>query len=118
MSRRVLIVEDNPDCRNSLGVLLQLWGYEVQTAADGLQGLEKGLSWKPDTVVSDIGLPRIDGFEVARRLRDALGDRVRLVALTACGEAKCRFKAYCSGFDDYLQKPADPEELHRVVNAD
>lgn len=117
MTRRVLVVEDNPDGRNWLCVLLRMWGCEVQAAADGLQGLEKGLTWKPDAVVSDIGLPRIDGFEVARRLRADRGEGVRLIAVTGYDSPEHRRRATEVGFDAYLPKPADPEELHRVLES-
>lgn len=115
MARRVLVIEDNPDGRMSLCFLLQLWGCEVETAADGEQGLEKGLTWKPDAVVSDIGLPQLDGFEIARRLRSALGAQVCLIALTAYSQPEVQERALRSGFDEFLNKPADPDELHRLL---
>jgi CheY-like chemotaxis protein len=84
-SCRVLLVEDHPDGRETLKLLLELCGYQVEAAADGRQGVEKGLAWRPEVAVVDIGLPLLDGYEVARRLRAALGGRVRLIALTAYG---------------------------------
>jgi CheY-like chemotaxis protein len=92
-----------------------LWGFDVLDAADGLQGVEKGVPWKPDVALVDIGLPKLDGFEVARRLRQALGNHVFLIALTAYSEPECRSKAFSSGFDMFLNKPANLEELHRVL---
>ena len=70
--RRVLIVEDSPDGRAMLRLLLELYGFQVEEAADGRQGVEKALAWRPEAAVVDIGLPVLDGYEVARRLRAAL----------------------------------------------
>jgi DNA-binding response OmpR family regulator len=66
---RVLVVEDNPDGREALRILLDIQGFAVEAAPDGEQGVQKALSWKPDAAVVDIGLPLLDGFEVARRVR-------------------------------------------------
>jgi CheY-like chemotaxis protein len=85
------------------------------SAADGLQGVEKGLSWRPDAAVVDIGLPLMDGFEVARRLRQALGNHVLLIALTAYREPAYRIRAFRSGFDAFLNKPANLDELHCIL---
>ena len=85
-SRRVLVVEDCPDSRSSLRLLLELCGHEVEAAADGPEGLEKGLAWRPEVAVVNLGLPKLDGYEVARRLRAALGGRVALIALTGYDE--------------------------------
>jgi CheY-like chemotaxis protein len=111
--RRVLVVEDHPDGRASLRLLLQFWGFEVEVAADGRAGLAKALSWRPDCAVVDIGLPLLSGFEVAEGARAALGRGIRLVALTAYGETEDQ--ALRAGFDDFLTKPADPDELARAL---
>ena len=113
--RRVLVVEDNPDTRESLRTLLRGWGHEVEVAGDGAQGLAKALGWRPEVAVLDIGLPRLDGYEVARRVRPAVGGEVRLIALTGHGAAEDRQRAFAAGFDHHLTKPADPEELRRLV---
>ena len=73
LGRRVLLIEDNPDGRESLRALLTLAGFQVETAEDGLQGVKKALSWRPDTAIVDIGLPILDGYQVASCLREALG---------------------------------------------
>jgi CheY-like chemotaxis protein len=96
-------------------LLLGLLGYEVEAAEDGLQGVEKGLSWKPDTAIVDIGLPKLDGFEVARRLRQALGDRLTLIALTAYDRQEVLLQGYKSGFNCVLNKPAELEELYQIL---
>jgi CheY-like chemotaxis protein len=113
--RRVLLVEDCPDHRDTLRILVQLWGHEVEVAADGRQGLEKGLAWRPQVGVLDLRLPRLDGYELARRLREALGDSVRLIALTAYGEEADRRRALRAGFDAHMTKPADTDELARLL---
>ena len=112
---RVLIVEDNPDGREMLRLLLELYGYQVEEAADGRQAVEKALAWRPEAAVVDIGLPGLDGYAVARRLRAALGGRVRLVALTAYGGPEGRLRASLAGFDHHLTKPADVGELLRLL---
>ena len=114
-SRRVLVVEDNPDGRAMLRLLLELCGHQVEAAADGREGVEKALAWAPEVAVVDIGLPGLDGYEVARRLRAALGGRVVLIALTAYGGPEDRLRSYLSGFDHHLTKPADVGELLRLL---
>jgi CheY-like chemotaxis protein len=113
--RRVLVVEDNPDSRRSLGVLLEMWGYAVAEAADGPTGVHKALDWRPEAAVVDIGLPGFDGYEVARRVKDALGEGTLLIALTAYGQPEDRRRALQAGFSHHLTKPADPQELHRLL---
>ena len=114
--RRVLIVEDNPDSREMLRTVLNVWGHQVEVAADGAQGVRKALDWQPEVAVVDIGLPLLDGYEVARRVRAALHGRIRLIALTGYGTPEDRAQALASGFDVHLTKPADPEELRRLVS--
>ena len=72
-SLRALVVEDNWDTRETLQFLLRMWGHRVEAAADGRQGVDKGLAWRPEVAVVDIGLPLLDGYAVARQLRAALG---------------------------------------------
>jgi CheY-like chemotaxis protein len=111
----VLLIEDNPDGREMLRLLLELWGHEVRVAADGLLGVQQALAWRPEVAVVDIGLPLLDGYEVARRVRTALGEGVRLIALTAYSRPEDRSQAFAAGFDFHLGKPADPEELSRLL---
>ncbi len=112
---RVLLVEDKLDGRATLQNLLELWGHQVEAAADGRQAVEKGLAWRPEVAVLDIGLPLLDGYAVARQLRAALGGRVVLIALTAYGSPEDRQRAFDAGFDHHLTKPADPKELLRLL---
>lgn len=114
--RRILVVEDNPDGRVSLQYLLNCWGYEVEVAEDGPSGLEKALSWHPDVAVVDIGLPRMDGKELARRIRAATAENILLIALTAYCQPAERVAALHSGFDAFLCKPADLDELSRLLH--
>lgn len=115
VGRRVLLVEDNPDGRATLQILLNSWGHQVEVAEDGRVGVEKALAWHPEVAVVDIGLPFLDGHEVARHIRAAFGENVFLIALTAFGQPRDRQRAMESGFDTFLTKPADLDELARLV---
>src|SRR5579864_8314144 len=111
--RRVLVVEDNPFGREMLRLLLDAWGFDVQVAGDGGEGTRKALEWQPEAAVVDIGLPVLSGHDVARRLRDAFGRAIRLIALTAYHNE--RENALASGFDHFLIKPAEPEDLAKLL---
>jgi two-component system CheB/CheR fusion protein len=113
---KILIVEDNADSRELLEALLSMDGYHVIAAADGAHGYEAIQSERPDVALVDIGLPGMDGYEVARRVRATLSDRkVRLVALTGYGRAVDREAVFAAGFDEHLVKPVDPADLMRVL---
>lgn len=111
---RVAVIEDNPDIRETLRELLRLRGHEVVEAEDGPGGVQLVLSRNPDVALVDIGLPGIDGYEVAARLRAAAGT-TRLVALTGYGGEEDRSRAVRAGFDAHLVKPVDFQELTRVL---
>ncbi len=104
-ARRILLVEDNSDVREGLKTLLEEEGHEVRTAGDGIEGVELALAHQPEVALVDIGLPRLDGYAVARSLREALGPHVLLVALTGYGLPEDRRRALESGFDAHLTKP-------------
>ncbi|WP_166828753.1 hybrid sensor histidine kinase/response regulator [Thalassoroseus pseudoceratinae] len=105
---RILLVEDNKDVRRMLRSLLQMEGYEVEAAEDGTSGLELLSSFSPDLMFIDIGLPGIDGYEVAQTIRlDPANEHIHLVALTGYGQPSDREKAEQSGFDTHLSKPID-----------
>jgi CheY-like chemotaxis protein len=108
---RVLVIEDNPDARESLRLLLELMGYRADVAVDGAEGVERALDLCPEVALVDIGLPRLDGYEVARRLRAAFGRDIVLVACTAYGQPEDRLRALEAGFDIHLVKPMSMEEL-------
>ncbi|MFY9826700.1 MAG: ATP-binding protein [Thermoanaerobaculia bacterium] len=112
----VLVVEDNHDGRESLRDLLEIWGHEVTLAEDGLEGVDKALSVHPDVALIDIGLPGLDGNEVARRIRSAVGrDEISLIAMTGYGQPEDRRRALQAGFDRYLVKPVDPAILAQLL---
>jgi CheY-like chemotaxis protein len=116
--RRVLIVEDNPDARESLRTILELSGHEIFEAQDGPSGVEQALRWKPDTALIDIGLPRLDGYEVARRIRSApAGRAIFLIALTGYGQPGDRRLAEEAEFDAHLVKPVDYRRLSEAIAA-
>jgi CheY-like chemotaxis protein len=92
-------------------LLLEMLGCTVEVAADGREGVTKGLAWHPDVALLDIGLPFLNGFQVARCLRAALGPRLLLIAQTGYGKPADRQRGAEAGFDAYLIKPLDPDEL-------
>jgi PAS domain S-box-containing protein len=114
--RRVLIVEDNADAREGLRMLLTHFGHDVETSEDAPSGLEKLRTFRPDVALIDIGLPGVDGYTLARMVRDTPDTRAtRLIALTGYGQDEDRQKALASGFDSHLTKPIDPTTLERVL---
>jgi len=116
--RRVLIVEDNDDARQMLHETLTFSGHEVREARDGATGLALAAESRPDVALIDIGLPDLDGYEVARRLRAAPGGRrMGLIAITGYGQAEDQRRAYKAGFDAHLTKPVAPERLKQVMAA-
>ena len=112
---RVVIVEDNADARESLQALLGAFGHAVATAASGDAGLRLILETRPDIAIIDIGLPVLDGFAVARAVREEPGERVRLVALTGYNSPQVRQQALDAGFDIHVAKPCTPEKLREIL---
>jgi PAS domain S-box-containing protein len=112
---RVLVAEDSPDAAEMLSLMLSIKGHDVRVAADGKQAVAIGSKFEPQIAFVDIGLPRMDGFEVARQLRDLLGRRVLLVALTGWGQDEDRRRSREAGFDHHLTKPPEPEVLDRLI---
>jgi len=114
--RRILVVEDNADARAMLRNLLESAGHEVHEAANGREGLEQALALRPDVALIDLGLPGIDGYEVARQLRAADERRnILLVAVTGYGSPDDRERSLMAGFDVHLVKPVDPDLLAGVL---
>jgi two-component system, sensor histidine kinase len=113
--RTILLVEDHADAREALQALLELDGYAVLTAAEGLAALDIARTKRPDIALIDIGLPGLDGYEVARRLCAAEGPRPILVALTGYSQPQDRRDAEAAGFDAHLVKPVDPADLTRLL---
>jgi signal transduction histidine kinase/CheY-like chemotaxis protein len=115
--RRVLIVDDNQDAAEMMGEALELAGHTVQIAHDGARGLTLAAEFDPDCVMLDIGLPTLDGYEVARRLRDQDGDRRRmLVAITGYGQDQDVQRAFDAGFDRHLVKPVSLAVTLEIVD--
>ncbi len=110
--KRVLIADDNRDAAESLALLLTMHGHEVFVAADGVDALDAVTSFEPDIAVLDIGMPRMNGYDVARELRARSdGHDVRLIALTGRGQSDDRQRPFDAGFDAHLTKPPDIESL-------
>jgi CheY-like chemotaxis protein len=115
--RRVLVVDDNQDAASSLATLLQLQGHDVRVAFSGLAALEIVQDYTPHVVFLDIGMPDIDGYEVARRLRQQAGlERVVVAALTGWGQQADRRRTSAAGFDHHFVKPPDPRALQRILS--
>jgi CheY-like chemotaxis protein len=115
--KRVLVVEDHRDSAEMLCEVLQAYGFVTRIAHDGPLALEAAQSFKPDIALVDISLPQMDGYEVARRIRQLPGLReIKLIALTGHSEATHRSQSAQAGFDRHLVKPVDPEELRRLIS--
>ena len=115
-ARRVVIIEDNVDAAESLAVYLGGLGHDVAVARDGRAGLEAVARHRPHAIICDIGLPEVDGYEVARRLLSGgLPDPCVLIAVTGYGDVVDRARTRAAGFDYHLTKPADPAELARLL---
>jgi signal transduction histidine kinase/ActR/RegA family two-component response regulator len=120
-TKRVLVIEDNADIRESLGLMLRMWGHDVEFAETGTDGLERVRELKPDVALIDIGLPGLDGYELARSIREdrtSWARAVKLVALTGYGRESDRIRALEAGFDTHLVKPIDPEILARTLGSE
>jgi CheY-like chemotaxis protein len=115
-SRRVLIVDDNADSGSSLRTMLRMDGHEVELATDGAAALAAARALRPDVVLLDIGLPDMDGYDVARRLRaDGLAREALIVATTGYGRSQDREKSARAGIDAHLTKPVDMEQLAELL---
>jgi CheY-like chemotaxis protein len=114
--RRVLVVDDNRDAADSLAMLLSLEGHEVKTVHSGEVALQVGPSYAPEVVLLDIGMPGMNGYEVARRIRAKPWKKsLMLVAVTGWGQAEDKRRALEAGFDDHMTKPVDPAMLSLLL---
>lgn len=114
---KILLVDDEPNILIALEFLFEQEGYIVQKAYNGHQAIDKATAFRPDIMVLDVMMPGLDGFEVARRLRNMPHfEDLRIVFLTAKGTAHDRMKGYSSGGEIYLTKPFDNDELVRTVS--
>jgi PAS domain S-box-containing protein len=116
---RVLIVDDKLDVANMLSQLVAVTGHDVRTAGDGQQAIDVAEQFRPDVILMDLGMPRMDGYEAARRIRQQdWGRRIRLVALSGWGQESDKQRSKEAGFDDHLVKPPDPADLQRVLEVE
>ncbi|HEX2121502.1 MAG TPA: response regulator, partial [Thermoanaerobaculia bacterium] len=115
LSRRIVIVEDNHDVRHLLRLKLRRLGHDVADAGDGVAGLQMVLTERPDLALVDLGLPGIDGFELAKEVRQQLGDGVVLVAVSGFGQPDDKRRALEAGFDEHITKPADVNDIENLL---
>lgn len=114
--QRILVVDDNADAADSLAMLFEARGDQVRTAYDGVEALEAEDVFRPDTILLDIGMPRLSGYDVARRVRELRGSAVLIVAITGWGQEQDRQRARDAGFDHHFTKPVDIESLMNIVD--
>ena len=114
--RRILVVDDNADAAESLGMLLEVRGDEVRVAYDGLEALGVEAEFHPAVVLLDIGMPRLSGYDVAKRIRLARGDAVLMIAITGWGQEDDRQRARDAGFNHHFTKPVDFETLLALID--
>ena len=115
-TRRILVADDNVDAARSLAMLLQLMGHDVRTANDGVEAVEQTTSFEPDVVFLDLGMPRMDGIEAAKRIRDLpVGTDTMLIALTGWGQENDRRKTLEAGFDLHVVKPVQAAQLEAIL---
>ena len=112
---RVLVAEDIPDAAEMMRLMIECMGHQVRVAIDGVQAVAIAQEFNPHVALLDIGMPRMDGYEAARRIRAALGPRVLLVALTGWGQEEDQRRAYAAGFDRHVTKPAEPDVLESLI---
>jgi CheY-like chemotaxis protein len=114
--RRVVVIEDSEDIRETLGMILAMWGHEVSMADHGMAGIDCIRAQRPDVALIDIGLPGMSGYDVARAVRrDMPEQRIRLVAITGYGQPADRARAMQAGFDAHLLKPIAPQMLKELL---
>lgn len=111
----IVLLEDSDDMRGIFREMLEQGGHHVSEARDGPEGIECVLAERPDVALIDIGLPVVDGYEVARRVRAALGESILLVAMTGHGPKSDRMAALAAGFDTHLTKPIDISAIEAVL---
>jgi CheY-like chemotaxis protein len=118
LQRRILLVDDNRDSADSLAMLLKVMGHEVRIAHDGLEAVEGAETFQPHVILLDIGLPRLNGYEAARRIREQQRHKdLTLVALTGFGQDEDRRRAEEAGFDAHMVKPVDFAALAKLLAA-
>jgi CheY-like chemotaxis protein len=114
--RRVLVADDNADAVATLAMLLRLMGHEVHTARDGLEAVRAAAEFRPDLILLDIGMPKLDGYDACRRIREhPWGRSMKVVALTGWGQEEDKRRSREAGFDCHLVKPVEPPALEDLL---
>jgi CheY-like chemotaxis protein len=117
-ARRILVAEDNDDAAEMLEVMMQMMGHEVKVVRDGLEALDAAAEFKPQVMLLDIGMPKLNGYDTARRVRQQQwGKNITLIALTGWGQEKDKQLAHEAGFDIHLVKPIDPKILQELLTS-
>ena len=115
--KRILVVDDVPDNRETMELLLTMYGHTVELAEDGEQAVEKALGGRPDVAFIDIGLPKLTGYEVAKAIRQQTnGARIVLIALSGYGQPEDQRKSLDAGFDAHLTKPVSGTALKQILS--
>jgi CheY-like chemotaxis protein len=114
--RRILVADDNRDSASSLAVFLELMGYEVRAVNDGLEAIDTASLFRPAVMLLDLGMPRLDGYEVCRTVRgQPWGDEVVIIAMTGWGQDEDRRRSRDAGFNHHLVKPVQPAALGKLL---
>jgi CheY-like chemotaxis protein/anti-sigma regulatory factor (Ser/Thr protein kinase) len=116
--RRILVADDNPDVAEAFEIMLRMIGHDVETAHDGIEVVEKAEEFRPDIIMLDIGMPKLNGYDAARHFRkQPWAKDVVLVAITGWGDEKDKGRSQEAGFDIHLVKPVDPLALNRILGS-
>jgi CheY-like chemotaxis protein len=114
---KILYIEDHPAQRDIMAQMLELSGYEVAVASDGIDGLDQARSWKPDLILMDLRMPRMDGFEAIKELRkDPTTEEIPVIAISAWASAKHKERAMEAGANEHFTKPVDLTRLLDTIN--
>ena len=116
VQRRILVVDDNQDSAESMAMFLRTIGHEVRTAYDGLVAIEAAEEFQPNVILLDVGLPGLNGYKVAQRIRERRGPSVVLIALTGWGQEEDRRRSKEAGLDHHLTKPVEFDELTKLLS--
>jgi len=115
-SLRILIVDDNRDGADSLGMMLRIMGNDIRTAYDGQEGVDVAEEFRPEVVLFDIGMPKLNGYEACLRIREQpWGKAIVLIAVTGWGQDDDRLRSHEAGFDHHMVKPVDPQVLMKML---
>ena len=116
MSLRILIVDDNKDGADSLAMVLKMMGNDARTAYDGQEGVELAEEFRPEVVLFDIGMPKLNGYEACRLIRkQPWGRKVIVIAVTGWGQGDDRQRSHDAGFDHHMVKPVNPQALMKML---